>query len=282
MKVIDFRFRPHTESIIKSLVESPLFRDALIASGLDLDAFMATAKPLADIVTELHEAGISQAVLVGRDAETTYGYASNNEELKGFVQADPKLFKAFAGLDPHKGMAAIKELTTRVEEDGFVGAAIDPIYNKLPIDAAEFYPIYAKCCELNVPIIITTGPARFTQGTSCSFAHPDQIDRVAAFFPELKIVVSHGAWPYVNEMIGVAYRNKNIYVEASEYEGHTMGEYYIQAAKGLLKDRFLFASAHPFVHYKDAIKLYEQFGFDDETLERVMYKNAAALLGDEA
>lgn len=157
MKVIDFRFRPHTESIIKSLVESPLFRDALIASGLDLDAFMATAKPLADIVTELHEVGISQAVLVGRDAETTYGYASNNEELKGFVQADPKLFKAFAGLDPHKGMAAIKELATRIEEDGFAGAAIDPIYNKLPIDAAEFYPIYAKCCELDVPIIITTG-----------------------------------------------------------------------------------------------------------------------------
>lgn len=50
MKVIDFRFRPHTEGIIRSLVESPIFRDALIASGLDLDAFMASAKPLDAIV----------------------------------------------------------------------------------------------------------------------------------------------------------------------------------------------------------------------------------------
>lgn len=281
MKVIDFRFRPHTEGIIRSLVESPIFRDALIASGLDLDAFMASAKPLDAIVEELHEAGIDKAVLVGRDAETTYGYVPNNEELKGFVEADPNLFRAFAGLDPHKGMDAVKELESRVKNDGFAGAALDPIYNKLPIDAVEFYPIYAKCCELDVPIIITTGPARFTVGTTSSFAHPDQIDRVAAFFPELKIIVSHGAWPYVNEMIGVAFRNKNVWVEASEYERHTMGEYYIQAAKGLLKDRFLFASAHPFVHYKDAIELYQNFGFDNETLEKVMYGNAAALLGVE-
>lgn len=278
MKIIDFRFRPHTESILRSLVDSPIFREGLLAAGLDLEAFVAGAKSLEAIVEEIEEAGIYKAVLVGRDAETTYQYAPNNEELKGFVEMRPNLFHAFAGLDPHKGMAAIEELKKRVLEDHFSGAAIDPIYNKLPIDAKEFYPIYAKCCELEVPIIITTGPARFTQGTVASYAHPDQIDRVAAFFPDLKIVVSHGAWPYVNEMIGVTFRNHNIYLEASEYEGFPQGDAYIEAAKGILQDRFIFASAHPFVHYKDAIEKYKAYGFSEAIFEKIMYKNAEQLL----
>jgi predicted TIM-barrel fold metal-dependent hydrolase len=281
MKIIDFRFRPHTENILRGLAESPIFRDSLIASGLDLDEFVAGAKTVPQIAQEVRQAGITKACLIGRDAETTYDYKPNNEELKGFVQEAPDLFLAFAGLDPHKGMDSVYELEDRVKKDGFVGAATDPIYNKLPVDAAEFFPIYSKCCELNVPIVITTGPARFTQGTAASFAHPDQIDRVANFFPELKIIVSHGAWPYVNEMIGVSFRNKNVWMEASEYEGFPQGQAYIEAAKGILKDRFVFASAHPFVHYQKAIDLYQTFGFDDATLERVMYKNAAQALGLE-
>lgn len=279
MAIIDCRFRPHTESILRGLTESPIFRDGLLAMGLDLDEYVAGAEDVPTICKELRAFGMEKAVLVGRDAETTYGFPSNNEELKKFVDEDPELFCAFAGLDPHKGMDAIRELQKRVTEDGFVGAATDPIYNKLPIDDRKFYPIYAKCCELDVPMVITTGPARFTQGTIASFAHPDQIDRVANDFPELRLIISHGAWPYINEMIGVAFRNKNVYVECSEYEKFPGSDAFIEAAKGILKERVVFASAHPFVHYKDAVELYKTFDFDEETYELIMYKNAKRVLG---
>ena len=177
-------------------------------------------------------------------------------------------------------MEAVRTLDHLVKEEGFVGAATDPIYNQIPIDHAKFYPIYAKCCELDIPIVITTGPARFTVGTTASFAHPDQIDRIANDFPELRMIISHGAWPYINEMIGVAFRNKNVYVECSEYEK------IIQAAmrlskrpKGSCRIASFFASAHPFVHYKDAVALYNEFGFTDEVKEKILYKNAVRVLG---
>lgn len=179
MKIIDFRFRPHTESILRGLAESPIFRDSLIAGGVDLEEFVGTAATVPDIAAELREAGITKACLIGRDAETTYDYKPNNEELKAFVKEAPSLFCAFAGLDPHKGMDCLCELEDRVKKDGFTGAATDPIYNKLPIDAPEFYPIYAKCCELNVPIVITTGPARFTREP----------------WPPLRIPIRSTAWP---------------------------------------------------------------------------------------
>ena len=247
--------------------------------GMDLDEYVAGAESVSKICKDLRDFGIEKAVLVGRDAETTYGFKPNNDELKKFVDEDPDLFCAFAGLDPHKGMDAIRELDHLVKDEGFVGAATDPIYNRLPIDHAKFYPIYAKCCELEIPIVITTGPARFTQGTVASFAHPDQIDRVANDFPELRMIISHGAWPYIQEMIGCAFRNKNVYVECSEYERYPGSNAFIEAAKGILQDRVVFASAHPFVHYKDAVALYNEFGFTDEIKEKIMYQNAARVLG---
>ena len=247
--------------------------------GLDLDEYVAQAEPVSKICQDLRAFGIEKAVLVGRDAETTYGFKPNNDELKRFVDEDPDLFCAFAGLDPHKGMDAVRTLEHLVKNEGFVGAATDPIYNKLAIDDAKFYPIYAKCCELNIPMVITTGPARFTVGTTASFAHPDQIDRVANDFPELRLIISHGAWPYIQEMIGCAFRNKNIYVECSEYEKYPGSEAFIQAAKTILQDRVVFASAHPFVHYKDAVALYDTFDFSEDIKEKIMYQNAKHVLG---
>lgn len=279
MPIIDCRFRPHTESILRGLTESPIFRDGLLAMGLDLDEYVAQAEPVSKICQDLRAFGIEKAVLVGRDAETTYGFKPNNDELKRFVDEDPDLFCAFAGLDPHKGMDAVRTLEHLVKNEGFVGAATDPIYNKLAIDDAKFYPIYAKCCELNIPMVITTGPARFTIGTTASFAHPDQIDRVANDFPELRLIISHGAWPYIQEMIGCAFRNKNIYVECSEYEKYPGSEAFIQAAKTILQDRVVFASAHPFVHYKDAVALYDTFDFSEDIKEKIMYQNAKHVLG---
>lgn len=279
MPIIDCRFRPHTESILRGLTESPIFRDGLLAMGLDLDEYVAQAEPVSKICQDLRAFGIEKAVLVGRDAETTYGFKPNNDELKRFVDEDPDLFCAFAGLDPHKGMDAVRTLEHLVKNEGFVGAATDPIYNKLAIDDAKFYPIYAKCCELNIPMVITTGPARFTVGTTASFAHPDQIDRVANDFPELRLIISHGAWPYIQEMIGCAFRNKNIYVECSEYEKYPGSEAFIQAAKTILQDRVVFASAHPFVHYKDAVALYDTFDFNEDIKEKIMYQNAKHVLG---
>ena len=80
-------------------------------------------------------------------------------------------------------------------------------------------------------------------------------------------------------MIGVAFRNKNVYVECSEYEKYPGSDAFIEAAKGILQDRVVFASAHPFVHYKDAVALYNEFGFTDEVKEKILYKNAVRVLG---
>ena len=278
MGVVDFRFRPHTRETLESIAQSPIFRKGLSEAGMDFEAFLSSARTMDEIAEELRENNIEKAVIVGRDAETTYNFKPNHADIIPFIQAYPDLFKGFAGVDPHKGMEAVYCLQTLVQNEGFTGAAIDPIYAQIPANDARYYPIYAKCCELNVPIIITSGLSPKSPRVTMDSSNPVYIDMVARDFPELKIIISHGGYPWVNEIIGVAFRNTNVYLDISEVETHPMSEAYIQAANTILQDKILFASAHPFVHYKDAIKLYESLPFTEETRIKVLSENGKSIL----
>ena len=62
-------------------------------------------------------------------------------------------------------MDAIDELGLMVETHGFRGAAIDPFLAKIPANHAKYYPIYAKCCEFDIPVVISTGMATLAESS---------------------------------------------------------------------------------------------------------------------
>ena len=275
MKVIDFRFRPNTPETITGIQNSKMFK------GLCEHIDFAKMKPqsLSEVVADLDRYHVEWAVITGRDCETTYGSKSNNDSVIEFVKAYPNKFIGFVGLDPHKGMKAIAELKAAVGDLGLRGAAVDPYLAKIYANDAKYYPIYAKCCELDVPIVFTTGPATLVPDAIIDHVAPRYIDIVARDFPELKIVISHGGYPWVNEAIIVAERNRNVFIDLSEYEESPMAEAYIQAANTMIPEKILYASAHPFVDFKEALKKYERLQLKAEVRQKILYDNAARLLG---
>jgi len=234
---------------------------------------------LDEVVADLDRYDVIKTVITGRDCESTYGAKSNNESVTEFVSKYPEKFIGFVGLDPHKGMKAIAELKASVQELGMKGAAVDPYLAQIYANDAKYYPIYSKCCELDIPIVFTTGPATLVPNAIIDHVAPRYIDVVARDFPELKIVISHGGYPWVNEAIIVAERNRNVYIDLSEYEFSPMSEAYIQAANTMISDKILYASAHPFVDFKQALKTYESLDFKPEVRQKIMHDNAAKLLG---
>lgn len=275
MKLIDFRFRPNTAEVLSGIADSTMFKG--LCSSIDFSKMKPQS--LDEIVSELDRFKIHKAVVTGRDCETTYGGKSNNGSVLEFVRAYPEKFIGFLGIDPHKRMQTVRELSRAVERDGFRGAAIDPYLAQIYVNDARYYPIYSKCCELEIPLVITTGPATLVPNAVIDHVSPRFIDFVARDFPELKIIVSHGAYPWVNEMIVVAQRNANVFMDLSEYELFPMAEAYIQAANAFLGDKILYASAHPFVDFHDALESYQKIEFKPEVREKVMYGNAARILG---
>lgn len=274
MRIIDFRFRPNTPETLSGIANSAMFKG--LCATIDFDKMQPQA--LEEVVADLTKHHVVKAVITGRDCETTFAAKPNNPSVIEFTSKFPDIFIGFAGVDPHKGMRGIYELKNLVEEKGFKGAAIDPYLAQIYVNDAKYYPIYAKCCELDIPVVITTGPATLVPNTVIDHVAPRYIDFVARDFPDLKIVVSHGGYPWVNEMIMVTQRNANVYLELSEYEFFPQSEAYLQAVNTLISDKVVFASAHPFVDFRLALKNYDTISFKEGVREKVMYKNAARIL----
>jgi len=277
MNVIDFRFRPHTPEVVNGIATSKMFKDLCKATHFD----KCQPEEFEAIVKGLDENNVVKAVITGRDCETTYASMANgNGSLLEFCEKCPEKFIGFWGMDPHKGMAAIRDLEQAVKNNpGIQGAAIDPYLAKIYSNDAKYYPVYAKCCELEIPVIVTTGTASFVPGAIIDHVAPRYIDFVARDFPELKIIISHGGYPWVNEAIVVAQRNKNVFIEMSEYELWPQAEAYTKAANEIIADKMLFASAHPFIDYREQLEKYAHLPFEKNVYEKVMYKNAARILG---
>ena len=275
MKAIDFRFRPNTPDAVDGLIHSPFFGDMCAFFNYPDRAWSASLDKIVEIMDEHEITG----VITGRDVETTYGCPCSNMGVVEMMTAYPHKFYGMAGLDPHKGMQAIDELSRMVNEFGMKGASIDPYLAKLPADHRKFYPIYAKCCELKVPVVISTGPGTRVPGAFLGDASPARVDEVARDFPDLTIVMSHGGYPYVQEACMVCHRNANVYMEWSEYETWPFADGYVKAGNELIPDKLIFASAHPFYDSWECAKLYETLGFKPDVLENVLYNNAARVLG---
>jgi len=274
MKIIDFRFRPNTPEVINGIKNSAMFKATCEAIGFD----KRIAQPLEEIVAALERRGVELCVVTGRDCETTYCFPSNNPTILEFCQKYPHKFLGFWGIDPHKGMAAVREVEHAVKELGMRGIATDPYLAHIPPSDARYYPIYSKCVELNVPVFVTTAPPPQVPRAIMDYIDPRQIDVVARDFPELILIMSHGGYPFVNEAIFACMRNANVYMDLSEYELAPMAEAYVQALNTMISDKVIFASAHPFIEQEEAIRIYKELDISDEVREKVMYKNARKIL----
>ncbi|WP_243545688.1 amidohydrolase family protein [Pseudodesulfovibrio tunisiensis] len=275
MDIIDFRFRPNTQATIDGFTKSTMFKGMF--AKMDLTRLYAQSVP--EVVDMISKEGYVKAVITGRDCSGTYDAKSNNEGVKAFVREFPDMFLGFMGVDPNRGMDAIYELDKDIREDGMHGACIDPYLAKMFVNDARYYPVYSKCCELDIPVIVATGPGTLVPGAVMEHAAPRYIDYVARDFPQLKIIISHGGYPWVEEAIMITERNENVYMELSEYERHPGGESYVKAAANLIGDKILFASAHPGADFRDALAMYKGFGLSEDVMEQIMFRNAQKVLG---
>ena len=171
-----------------------------------------------------------------------------------------------------------------IEEAGYnpgseIVLAIDAAMAHCAVDDAKFYPLYAMCCEFDIPVIMTAGLSPFMPKVVLDSTDPRHIDRVATDFPELKILLSHGGYPWVLEAIALVLRHSNVYMDFSTCESKLMGQNYIQAANEYITDKVVFASANPFVEVRKAVEKYQRLDLTEECRRKLFYENGMKLLG---
>ena len=101
---------------------------------------------------------------------------------------------------------------------------------------------------------------------------------MARAFPDLSIICYHGFYPYVNEIIGVAWRYENVFIVPDMYIFLPGSALYVDAANGFMKDQLLFGSSYPFRAMGQSIQDYRKLGLRDEVMDCVFSANAKRVL----
>ncbi|MBI2164894.1 MAG: amidohydrolase [Chloroflexi bacterium] len=254
VKPIDIHIHPFTEEAV--LGHGPSYTEAHYnffgrspeaphhgKKHIDIDATYRTFK----------EAGIDKAVIVNMVSYNQWGRAMPNDYLAIYAQKYPDLFIPFAGVDPHMGSPALREIDRAVKELGCRGLKFHPAYQAFhPDDRELMWPIYARCVELDIAILVHTGTTRMTRCdiTGC---RPLALDVVATEFPDLRIIMTHFGWPWTEEALAVCWRNENVYMDLSGWLPryvYATQPIVFQYMNTVLQDKMVFGSDYPAISPK--------------------------------
>lgn len=264
---IDCRVRPMTKEFAENWANAIKVMTRPLAGMADVEA------PLENLFQQMDEFGVSKMVIVGRSAYVQAGM----DHIAGLLKSYPNRFAAgFAGLDPLRKMDAVRDTERAVKELGLSGVAFDPFVTGSPMNDKVYYPILAKCVELDAAIIVNTGAAPLGI-KSIVPANPITVDEVASDFPTLRILLSHAGWPWIREAIAVAKRHRNVYLECSLYYDYPGVEDFVKAANDIVPDQVVYASAYP-IDPVSTIETFRRLPFREDILAKICYQNAAKFL----
>jgi predicted TIM-barrel fold metal-dependent hydrolase len=275
--IVDFRVRPPYGGYLNTNI----YRDRERTIAMVKDQGYAPSRSLVnasfeDFLREQDAARVDVSVVPGRYTTPSYGQVSN-EDLARLAREHGKKIVCFAAVDTASAQAA-DDLEVAVKDLGLAGLTLDPGFYDPPryADDPVFEPLYRRCMKLGVPVAVTySGHA----GPDIGYADPVRIDRVAASFPDLAIIVVHAGWPWVPQILGAAFRRPNLYLSPDMYMVKMPGAGdYVEAANGFLRDRLFFGSSYPFLPFDEAVRYYESLPFRKDVLPGVMGDNAARLL----
>ncbi|MBL8380375.1 MAG: amidohydrolase [Burkholderiales bacterium] len=227
--------------------------------------------------------GAKHVVVKARDNETTFGIKIRNEDVAAYCRKHSR-FIGFAGVDPHKGMAAVRELEFAVRELGLRGLNLQCFELKLAINDKRMYPLYAKCVELDIPVNIHCG-INFSTASLMDYGRPAYLDEVMQHFPDLRVCASPPGWPWIEELIGVAWRHPNVHIGIVAVRPKLLttedAGYRPLLAYGtrMLKRRILTGTAYPMQPLEDAYREFDALPLPDDVRRAWMHDNAARFLG---
>ena len=202
----------------------------------------------------------------------------SNEDVAGWVEAHPSRFAGLACVDLNKPMEAVRELRRWVEEHGFRGLRVLPWLWEAPPTDRRYYPLFATCVELGVPFFTQvghTGPMRPSEtGRPIPY-----IDQVALDLPELVIVGGHIGYPWTEEMVAIARKHENVYIDTSAYVPKRYpAELIAYMQSGTGRKKVMFGTNYPMIFHQQALDGLDGLRLDDEVRELFLAGNARRVL----
>ncbi len=238
--------------------------------------------PLETYLEKMDHARIQRALLIAvraGDLRIKGSFEIPYARVADICQRYPDRFSGLAGVDPTRGMQSLRDLEYAVKEYGFVGAHLYPHWFGLPPDHARYYPIYAKCCELEIPIMMQVGHCLRYQRERIlpSVGRPITLDQIAIDFPELVLIGIHLGYPWTEEMISVAWKHENVYIGSDAYAPRHWPESFVHFINTWGKDKVLFGTDWPVIDPERAVTEIDTLELRPESKQKFLRDTALRL-----
>jgi predicted TIM-barrel fold metal-dependent hydrolase len=238
-----------------------------------------------EVLKEFTEAGV-EACLVALDLETTIKTPPvTNEYVHAMWQRHPKrIIQCWGALEPSK-KNVLEETKKAVKQLGFIGFHFHPIMQHFAVNDRRYYPMFELIDELKAAVMVDVGTTGMGagmpggMGAKIRHAHPGAIDELAADFPNLKIVMAHPGWPWVEETTAVALHKGNVYWEMSGWAPKYFPGNLKVDMRGRLQDKIMFGSDYPSMPYARILKEWQELGYSEAVMEKIFHQNAERILG---
>lgn len=281
IKVLDWRLRVPYKSYANLSIFNPSYNKMVSEKFGFKQAPSAAAMSLEQMIQEMDNVDMTKAVIHGRIDPSLNQYVDNQDIVEMMTQY-PDRFMGFCGVDLTEPAQAIQSIEELVVKGPFHGVVLEPGWTNKPYyaDDEALMPLYDYMNEHELIAALQLGHGG---GPDLSYNDPVIVDRLAARFPKMKIVISHGQYPYATAAVQMAYRRKNIWICPDMYATHTPGtREYVEGANYIAYDRMIFGTAYPLLPIEDVVNFVKQeAGLNARAMEYYLYKNAADLLGIE-
>ncbi|MGA2333059.1 MAG: amidohydrolase family protein [Syntrophales bacterium] len=200
----------------------------------------------------------------------------SNDEVASIVRKHPDRFIGIASVNLYRPMEAIRELRRCVTDYGFRGLRIVQWLWDLPATDRRYYPLFAECVNLDIPACLQVGHT----GPLCP-SEPGRpipyIDVAAIEFPELKIVCGHIGYPWTTEMIAVATKHPNVFIDTSAYTAKRYPPELVAYMKTNGRKKVLFGTNYPMILPDKCLEDLDSLGLDEEGKELFLHQNAESV-----
>jgi predicted TIM-barrel fold metal-dependent hydrolase len=169
----------------------------------------------------------------------------NSEDGQRAVREHPDRFIPGANVDPNRGMEAVYDLVRAHETFGVKTCSCFPagLFPQVAINDKKFYPLYAKCVELDIPFFINAGVPGPRLPMDCQ--HVEHLDEVCWFFPELRIVTYHGCEPWEDLAVKLMLKWPNLHYCTSAFAPKHYPKAVIDFANTRGADKIMYAGYFP-------------------------------------
>ena len=234
---------------------------------------------LETMLERMDAAGVERAMLISAKVGIRHHpscYHVPNELVRDAVRQYPARFYGLAGIDPTEGMQGVRELERAVKEYGFIGAHFYPHWYELAPDHARWYPFYAKCVELGIPVQLQVGQSMIYDPAypRRSVGRPICLDSVACDFPELTLIGIHVGIPWTDEMIAMAWKHPNVYIGCDAHSPAYWPESFVKYIDSYGQDKVLFGTDFPILRFERTLQEIEALGLRPPALRKLLRDNA--------